>query len=140
MLALLLLLLPVISSRRSGTSVAWWGLSSSATASTSSAVASSRLSTVVTAAAMRRMAQRTGAEEVASLVAVLIQSERFGTSVGDALRTFAASMRERRSQRAAEAAEKMAVKLLLPMALFIFPTILIVAAGPSAAAVATCNL
>lgn len=83
------------------------------------------------AAAMRRMAQRTGAEEVASLVAVLIQSERFGTSVGDALRTFAASMRERRSQRAAEAAEKMAVKLLFPMALFIFPTILIVAAGPA---------
>ncbi len=83
------------------------------------------------AAAMRRMAQRTGADEMASLVALLIQSERFGTSVGDALRTFAASMRERRSQRAAEAAEKMAVKLLFPMAVFIFPTILIVAAGPA---------
>jgi tight adherence protein C len=81
--------------------------------------------------AMRRMAQRTGAQEVSSLVAVLVQSERFGTSIAGALRTFSESMRERRSQQAAENAEKMAVKLLFPMVLFIFPTILVVSVGPA---------
>lgn len=83
------------------------------------------------AVAMRQMAARTGADELSSLVAILVQSERFGTSVADALKTFAKSMREQRSQRAEESAEKMAVKLLFPMVLFIFPAILIVAVGPS---------
>ena len=83
------------------------------------------------AAAMRKMAERTDVEEVSSLVAVLIQSERFGTSISDALRTYASSMRERRSQRAAEAAEKMAVKILIPMILFIFPAVFVVAVGPA---------
>jgi tight adherence protein C len=81
--------------------------------------------------AMRRMAERTGVDEVASLVAVLVQSERFGTRISDALRTFAEAMRERRSQNAAEAAEKMAVKLLFPMVLFIFPPMFVVAVGPA---------
>jgi tight adherence protein C len=84
------------------------------------------------ATAMRHMAERTGAEEISSLVGMLIQSERFGTSVADALRTFAASMREMRSTLAEMAAEKMAVKLLFPMILFIFPAILIVTVGPAA--------
>ena len=83
------------------------------------------------AVAMRQMASRTGADELSSLVAILVQSERFGTSVAEALKTFAKSMREQRSQRAEEAAEKMAVKLLFPMVLFIFPAVLIVAVGPS---------
>ncbi len=83
------------------------------------------------AEAMRHMAQRTGADELASLVAVLIQSERFGTPIGVALRTFAGSMRELRSQRAEEAAEKMAVNLLVPMVLFVFPAIFVVAVGPA---------
>jgi tight adherence protein C len=83
------------------------------------------------ATALRHMAQRTGAEDLSSLVAVLVQSERFGTSVGEALRTFAVSMRQGRSQRAEEAAEKMAVKLLFPMVLFIFPAIFVVAVGPA---------
>jgi tight adherence protein C len=82
--------------------------------------------------AMRRMAERTGVSEVASLVAVLVQSERFGTSISEALRTFAGSMRERRSQNAAESAEKMAVKLLFPMVLFIFPAVFVVTVGPAA--------
>jgi tight adherence protein C len=81
--------------------------------------------------AMRRMAERTGVDEVSSLVAVLVQSERFGTSISEALRTFAGGMRERRSQQAAEAAEKMAVKLLFPMVLFIFPAVFVVAVGPA---------
>lgn len=81
--------------------------------------------------AMRHMAERTGADELASLVAVLVQSERFGTSVADALRVFTQSMREQRSQKAEESAEKMAVKMLFPMIVLIFPVVLIVAVGPA---------
>jgi len=58
--------------------------------------------------AMRNLAERTGVQEICRLVAVLVQSERFGTSIGDALRTFAVAMREGRSMRAEEAAERMA--------------------------------
>jgi tight adherence protein C len=81
--------------------------------------------------AMRHMVERTGADDLGSLVAVLVQSERFGTSVADALKSFALTMRDSRSHRAEEAAEKMAVKLLFPMVLFIFPVVLIVVAGPA---------
>jgi tight adherence protein C len=83
------------------------------------------------AAAMRHMAERTGAEELSGLVALLVQSDRFGTSIADALRTFASGMREERSQKAEESAERMSVKLLFPLVLFIFPAILIVMAGPA---------
>jgi tight adherence protein C len=83
-------------------------------------------------AAIRNMAQRTGADELASLVAVLVQSERFGTSISDALRSFASSMRELRSMRAEEYAEKMAVKMLIPMVVLIFPVVIVVAVGPAA--------
>ena len=82
--------------------------------------------------AMRHMADRTGASELRSLVALLIQSDRFGTSLAEALRTFARSMREQRSHRAEEAAEKTAVRLLFPLVFFIFPVMLIVIAGPAA--------
>jgi tight adherence protein C len=83
-------------------------------------------------AAMRHMAERTGAAELSTLVGVLVQSERFGTSVSDALKTFAGTMREERSQRAEEAAEKMGLKMLFPMVLFIFPAAFIVMVGPAA--------
>ncbi len=82
--------------------------------------------------AMRNMARRAGADELMSLVALLAQAERFGTSVKDALREFASSMRDTRSQRAEESAEKMAVKLLFPLVLCIFPVMLIVLVGPAA--------
>ena len=82
--------------------------------------------------ALRHMVARTGAEELGSLVGVLIQSERFGTSMSDALRVFAETMRQTRSMRAEEEAEKMAVKLLFPMVLLIFPVIIITVAGPAA--------
>lgn len=82
------------------------------------------------AVAMRHMAERTESRDLASLVAILVQTERFGTSVADALQTFATSMRETRSQRAQEHAEKMAVKLIFPMVIFIFPAVVIVMAGP----------
>jgi len=81
--------------------------------------------------AMRHMADRTGAEELNSLVATLVQSERFGTSLSEALRVFTQSMRELRSQRAEESAEKMAVKMIFPMVTLIFPVILIIAVGPA---------
>jgi tight adherence protein C len=81
--------------------------------------------------AMRHMARRTGADELHSLAAVLVQSERFGTSMSEALTLFAQSMREARSHRAQEAAEKMSVKLMLPMLMFIFPALVLVTAGPA---------
>jgi tight adherence protein C len=84
------------------------------------------------AVAMRHMSERTGAADISSLVALLVQSERFGASIVDALRTFATTMRETWSQRAEEAAERMAVKMLFPMVLFIFPALLIVMVGPAA--------
>jgi tight adherence protein C len=83
------------------------------------------------AEALRHMAHRTGVEDVSSLVATLVQSERFGTSVSQALRTYADAMRSERSSRAEESAEKLAVKLLFPMVLFIFPCMFIVILGPA---------
>jgi len=79
--------------------------------------------------ALRHMADRTGSDDVNSLVGTLVQSERFGTSIADTLRTFAESMREVRTARAAEAAEKMGVKMLIPMIGFILPAMLIVMGG-----------
>ena len=81
--------------------------------------------------AMRNMAVRTGAEQLSSLAAILVQSERFGTSVATALEEFAAWMREERHLHAEEEAEKLPMKLLFPMALLIFPAILVVAIGPA---------
>jgi tight adherence protein C len=81
--------------------------------------------------AMRNMASRTGVDELSSLAAILIQTDRFGTSIADTLKIFAESMRQERSFSAQEAAEKMAVKLLIPMILFFFPAVLIVAVGPA---------
>jgi tight adherence protein C len=81
--------------------------------------------------AMKNMAERTGVEELSSLAAILIQTERFGTSIADTLRSFANTMREDRSYTAEESAEKLPVKLIIPMALFIFPAVLITLGGPA---------
>jgi len=81
--------------------------------------------------AMRNMASRTGAQQLASLAAILVQSERFGTSVATALQEFANWMREERQMTAEEEAEKLPTKLLFPMAVFIFPAILVVTVGPA---------
>jgi tight adherence protein C len=81
--------------------------------------------------AMRNMSKRTGAKQLASLAAILVQSERFGTSIATALREFATSMREERRMTAEEAAEKTAVKLIIPMVFFIFPAIIVVTVGPA---------
>lgn len=81
--------------------------------------------------AMRNMADRTGADEISSLVALLVQSERFGASVAEGLWVFTESLRETRIMTAEENAEKMAVRMLFPMVLCIFPPLLIVTVGPA---------
>ncbi|MFW6456704.1 MAG: type II secretion system F family protein [Planctomycetota bacterium] len=80
--------------------------------------------------AMEHMAERTEADEVGSFATLVAQSDRFGTSIGDTLRVFAESMRDERSQSAEEKGEKVAVKLLIPMILFVFPAVAVVLAGP----------
>ncbi len=81
--------------------------------------------------AMRHMAERTGASELSSLATILIQTERFGTSIAETLKIFANSMREARTHIAEESAEKMTVKMIFPMVLFIFPAVLVIVAGPA---------
>ena len=81
--------------------------------------------------AMKHMADRTGVEELKSLAAIVVQTERFGTSIAETLQIFAKSIREERSFVAQETAEKMSVKMIVPMILFIFPSILIVILGPA---------
>lgn len=82
--------------------------------------------------ALQNMADRTGTEDIAAMSSIITQADRFGTSMADALRTFAETMREMRTQKAEEAAEKMAVKMMLPMVVFIFPVVLLISAGPAA--------
>lgn len=86
--------------------------------------------------AMRHMSTRTGVEELSSLAALLVQAERFGTSIGTTLQVFATSIREERNFTSQENAEKMAVKLIVPMVLFIFPAVLITVVGPAAITIA----
>jgi tight adherence protein C len=78
------------------------------------------------------MAARTGVAEVHNLMTILSQTSRFGTSVATALRVHADAMRVKRRQLAEEMAAKSAVKLVFPLILFIFPTLMIVLAGPAA--------
>ncbi len=82
-------------------------------------------------AALRHLALRTGVEEIDLLVAMMIQADRFGTSMGDSLRVHADNLRTKRRQRAEEEAAKIAVKLLLPLIFMIFPTLMLVLVGPA---------
>jgi tight adherence protein C len=77
------------------------------------------------------LATRVGVDELRSLVSVIAQAERFGTSVAKALRNQARTMRTKRHQQAEERAQKTAVKLMIPLVLFIFPAMGIVLAGPA---------
>jgi tight adherence protein C len=81
--------------------------------------------------ALRNLAHRTDLEEVRNLVALLVQTDRFGTSIGQALRVHADSMRTKRQLRAEELAAKLPVKMLLPLIFFIFPSMFIVVIGPA---------
>ncbi len=80
--------------------------------------------------ALRALAERTGVADVKSLVAVLVQTDRLGTSIAASLRAQSDSLRVKRRQRAEEAAHKVAVKLVFPLVLCIFPELLLVLLGP----------
>jgi tight adherence protein C len=81
--------------------------------------------------AFKSLAQRTKVEDVRQLVAMLIQTDRFGTSVGQALRTHSETSRSKRRQRAEETAQKIGVKLVFPLVLFFFPAFYVVVLGPA---------
>lgn len=81
--------------------------------------------------ALRALANRNGAEDLKSLVALIIQSDRLGASMTKTLRVHADLLRTKRRQRAEEIARKLPIKILLPLALFILPALFIVAAGPA---------
>jgi tight adherence protein C len=82
--------------------------------------------------ALRNFALRSGVDDIDSLVAMLIQSERFGTSVGDSLRVYSENLRNKRRLQAEECAAKIGLKLLFPLIFCIFPTLLMVLLGPAA--------
>ena len=81
--------------------------------------------------ALRNLALRTGVEDVDALVTLLIQAERFGTSIAASLRVQSDELRTKRRQRAEETAAKIALKLLFPLIFFIFPSLLVVLMGPA---------
>ena len=82
--------------------------------------------------ALRNLAERTGVDDLRSFVAMLIQTDKFGTSIAKGLRIFSDSLRTKRRQRAEQEAQKAAVKLLFPLACFLFPTLFIAILGPAA--------
>lgn len=82
--------------------------------------------------ALRNLALRSGVEDMDTLVAMLIQSQRFGTSMGDSLRIHADNLRAKRRMMAEEAAAKIGLKLLFPLIFCIFPTLMLVLLGPAA--------
>ena len=81
--------------------------------------------------ALRNLAERTGMQDISSLVGMLIQTDRFGTSVAQALRVHADTMRTKRRQRAEEAAAKTTIKLIFPLVFCIFPAMFVVILGPA---------
>jgi tight adherence protein C len=81
---------------------------------------------------LRNLGERTGSHQLESLATLLVQSDRFGTSIASALRVHAESLRVSRQQAAEEQAAKASVKLTFPLVFFIFPAVLIVLAGPAA--------
>jgi tight adherence protein C len=81
--------------------------------------------------ALRNLGIRTGVPDIRAFTAMLIQTDRFGTSIADALRIHADELRTKRRQRAEEAAAKLTVKMLIPIIVFIFPSIFLVIIGPA---------
>jgi tight adherence protein C len=81
--------------------------------------------------ALRNLAMRTGVEEVDTWASMLIQADRFGTSIAASLRVHSDMLRTRRRQRAEEAAAKIALKLLFPLIFCIFPSLMLVLMGPA---------
>jgi tight adherence protein C len=83
------------------------------------------------AEAWKHVAERTDVETIRSLASILIQADKFGTSIGKTLRTYSETLRTRRRQDAEEQAAKTTVKLVFPLVLFIFPSLFVVTIGPS---------
>jgi tight adherence protein C len=81
--------------------------------------------------ALRALATRTGLDDVRGLVSLLAQTLRFGTGIADALRVYSEDFRDRRMQRAEEAAAKIGTKLIFPLVLCLFPSFFVVAIGPA---------
>jgi len=79
--------------------------------------------------ALRNLAERTGVDDIRSFVALLVQADRFGSSIGKAVRVFAESLRTKRRQRAEQTAQKAALKLVFPLTIFLFPVIVLVILG-----------
>jgi tight adherence protein C len=82
--------------------------------------------------ALRNLADRTGVEDLSSIVTMLIQTDKFGTSISQSLRVASETLRTKRRQRAEEAAAKTGVKMVFPLVLCIFPSIWVVTIGPAA--------
>ena len=83
------------------------------------------------AEALRNLVERTGVDDVRALVATLIQTDRFGTSVSQALRIHSESLRTERRQRAEEQAAKTTIKMIIPLVVFVLPSIIFVTLGPA---------
>jgi tight adherence protein C len=81
--------------------------------------------------AMRNLALRTGIEEIATFATMLTQADKFGTSIGDSLRVFSDDLRHKRQIRAEETAAKVPTKMLIPLVVCIFPSIVMVIMGPA---------
>jgi tight adherence protein C len=81
--------------------------------------------------ALRNLAARTGVEDIRSLVMTLVQTDRFGTSVAQALRVHSDSLRTERRQRAEEQAAKTTVKMIIPLVCFVLPSLIFVTVGPA---------
>ena len=81
--------------------------------------------------ALRNLAERTGVDDIRSLVGTLIQTDRFGPSVAQALRVHSDSLRTARRQRAEEQAAKTTVKMIIPLVLFVMPSLIFVTVGPA---------
>jgi tight adherence protein C len=81
---------------------------------------------------LHELGTRTGVDDLRALSAILIQADKFGSSIAQALRVQSDSMRVRRRQLAEEKAAKTAVKLIFPLVIFIFPAIFVVLVGPAA--------
>jgi len=81
--------------------------------------------------ALRNLAERTGLPDMRSWVNMMIQTDRFGTSIGESLRVHSDTLRTKRKQNAEEAAAKLTVKMLVPLVLFVFPALFVVILGPA---------
>ncbi|HEM46915.1 MAG TPA: type II secretion system F family protein [Alphaproteobacteria bacterium] len=81
--------------------------------------------------ALRHLGERTDVKDIKGLVSMLIQTDRFGTSIAQALRVHSDDLRTKRRQRAEEAAAKTTIKLVIPLAIFVFPAMFVVILGPA---------